>query len=158
MSRAEALVIGSIERVGEHGFLGQRVAAGLRFLSSRDLVALEPGRHEINGDECYAIVEDYETKPRELKRWEAHRRHIDIQCVASGRELLGCVDVSTMRSAEYDPAKDLEFLEFPARPDGQFRLIEAGTFVILRPANPHMPGVAVDGPERVRKVVVKVLV
>ena len=124
-------------------------------LASADLASLTPGRHEILGDECCAFVGDYLTQPREMRRWEAHRCHIDIQCVVTGSELLGCADLSTMRSSEYDPKDDLEFLDGP---DGEFRLIEAGTFAILHPADAHMPGVSVDGPEPVRKVVVKVLV
>ena len=151
-------IIDTVARAADYHGLGHRIAAGLKFLAAEDLDSLQCGRHDILGDECYALVEDYLTTPRDGRRWEAHRDHIDIQCVVSGRELLGCADLRQMQSTEYDPARDMEFLEFPASPDGRFRLIEAGTFVILRPANAHMPGVAVDEPEQVRKVVVKVLV
>lgn len=149
------MTVDTIANASAHCSLGPRIAAGLRFLSDTDLLALEPGRHDILGDECYAMVDDYLTAPRDGKRWECHRRHIDIQFVARGRELLGRTDLSNMTSAEYDPAKDLEFLDGP---DCRFVTIEAGTFAILYPEDAHMPGVSIDGPEAVRKVVVKVLV
>ena len=155
MSRTETPIVDNLSRTANYHGLGERIAAGLRFLAERDLDALEPGRHDILGDECYALVEDYLTTPRDGRRWEAHRNHIDIQCVVTGRELLGCADLAAMDSAEYDPARDLEFLDGP---DGNFTVIEAGTFAILHPTSAHMPGIAVDEPEQVRKVVVKVLV
>jgi YhcH/YjgK/YiaL family protein len=154
LSHTKGPIIDTLSHAGRYHALGDRIAAGLRFLVDNDLQALEPGRHDILGDDCYALVEDYQTAPRDGRRWEAHRNHIDIQCVASGRELLGCADLAQMQSAEYDPAKDLEFV---SGPDGQFTVVEAGTFVILRPTDAHMPGIAVDRPEPVRKVVVKVL-
>ncbi len=155
MSRTKAPIIDSLTRIADYHDLGERAAAGLKFLAETNLHVLAPGRHDILGDECYALVEDYTTTPRDGRRWEAHRDHIDIQCVVSGRELLGCADAAEMQSIGYDPAKDLEFLEGP---DGEFTVIEAGTFAILHPADAHMPGISVDGPEPLRKVVVKVLV
>lgn len=124
-------------------------------MTTSDLLTLAPGRYEIMGEDCYATIEDYLTKPRNGKRWECHRNHIDIQCVATGRELVGCADLAAMTGVEYDPAKDLEFLEGP---DGGFVGLEAGSFAIVYPEDAHMPGICVDEPEPVRKIVVKVLV
>lgn len=149
------MIIDTLNNASTHHNLGPRIAAGLCFLASNNLAALPVGRHEIAGDECYATVTDYLTAPRETKRWECHRRYIDIQFVVLGRELLGCAVTSAMTSAEYDPSNDLEFLDGSG---GEFVTFETGAFAILYPEDAHMPGVSVDGPEKVRKVVVKVLV
>ena len=42
--------------------------------------------------------------------------------------------------------------------EGEFLRLDAGTFVILAPQDAHMPGMAVDEPAPVKKVVVKVLI
>lgn len=142
----------SIANAARHYSLGPDIESALKYLESLD-ADIQPGRYEID-EACYAVVEDYETKPLDQKRWEAHRHHTDVQLVVSGRERMGYADRSQMRSAEYDESKDLEFLDGAG--GGEFATAEAGTFVIFTPDDAHMPGVSIDGPEAVRKVVVKV--
>lgn len=144
----------TISNASSYFHLGPRIEAALRYLQNLDPASLRPGKYEIEGREVYAVVDEYLTKPREEKRWEAHRRYIDVQFIASGREMMGCTPRSGMQSTEYNPEKDTEWLEGE---DGKFLLAEPDTFVIFEPADAHMPGVSVESPEPVRKVVVKVL-
>lgn len=44
------------------------------------------GRHEIDGDRVFALVQNYTTNPIEGALYEAHRRYSDIQFVFSGRK------------------------------------------------------------------------
>jgi biofilm protein TabA len=146
------MIVDEIRNASLYYALGQRIETALRYLESADMPALEPGRHEIGGG-CFAIVQDYSTAPREQKRWEAHRDYIDVQFIASGREFIGYADIETLQLLEdYDAAKDVSWHEG----DGSFVTARAGAFMILYPHDAHMPGVAIDGPEAVRKVVVKV--
>ena len=146
------MVVDEIRNASLYNTLGPGIETALRYLESADVPALEPGRHEIGGG-CFAIVQDYSASPREGKRWEAHRDYIDVQFIASGRELIGYADIEALRVIEaYDAAKDISWHEG----DGSFITARAGTFMILFPHDAHMPGVAIDGPEAVRKVVVKI--
>ena len=116
---------------------------------------LAAGRHAIDEDRIFALVQDYETKPREAGRWEAHRRYCDVQFVASGVEFIGVAPLDGMRVVEaYDEAKDVAFFEG----EGDLVTLRAGSFAIFWPHDAHMPGVAAGGPTAVRKVVVKVAV
>lgn len=132
--------------------LGSGIEAALRYLETADFAGMEPGRYEI-GSKCYAIVQDYVTGPSEEKRWEAHRKYIDVQFVADGAELMGYADLAALRVLEdYDEAEDIAWLSG----DGGFLAMRKGVFMILFPEDAHMPRVEVVESSAVRKVVVKV--
>ncbi len=48
--------------------------------------ALPDGRHPVDGERVFALVSSYATGPSTEKRFEAHRRHADVQWIASGAE------------------------------------------------------------------------
>lgn len=141
-----------IEHASLYYHLSPGIRVALQYLSQTDLVSAEPGRYDFHAG-CYAMVQDYESKPADNKRYEAHRRYIDVQFVVSGKEQIGYADYSALRSVEpFSEEKDVEWFEG----DGSFIRAAAGTFVVLFPHDAHKPGVALDGPGPVRKVVVKV--
>jgi biofilm protein TabA len=125
------------------------------FLRRDDLLTLPKGRYEIAGDDAYALVQDYNTKPAELGKWEAHRKYIDVQYVAAGIERMGYAHIDTMQvSKDYDEAGD--YLLFAGI--GNDFVMTPGMFAIFSPQDVHRPTVAVDQPVPVRKIVVKVRV
>lgn len=148
------MIIDHIENAAAYAGLGPRLEAALNYLKTQPFEDLEPGRYELDGDNIFALVQDYDTRGREGARSEAHRKYIDIQYVVRGRELLGYAHVHDLQAAPYDTDKDVLFL------DGEpaFVTLRPGTFAILLPQDAHMPGIAADRPEPVRKVVVKVAV
>jgi YhcH/YjgK/YiaL family protein len=132
--------------------LGNHISAGLDFLLENDLTSLPVGRMEIDGDNLYALVQEYQTKSPEQGVWEAHRRYIDIQYVISGRERMGFASIRTMQLEEYIPERDFQ----PMSGAGNDLVLFANSFVILYPDDGHMPGMRINAPEKVRKVVLKV--
>ena len=87
--------------------LGTRIARGLRFLAETDLADLAQGRHELDGQQLYALVSDYAPKPPGEGRWEAHRRYLDLQFVVSGVERMGVAPTSHMTETDYQADRDL---------------------------------------------------
>jgi biofilm protein TabA len=148
------MVFDRINNAHSYAPLGKLIARGLEYLKRTDLAALEPGRHEIDGVNVYALVSEYATKDRADGRWEAHRRYIDVQFVVRGTERIGYATVDRLEAGPYDEQKDLMWL----RGRGQFVTIEPGDFMILWPHDAHMPGIALDSPAPVKKVVVKIAV
>lgn len=133
--------------------LSERFSAGFDYLRATDFSKLADGRYDILGDELYAMVQSYNSKPQSHGQWEAHRRKADIQYVIAGREKMGIAPLSRMRSlGGYDEEKDVEFFAG----EGEFVIVERGTFAVFLPHDVHMPMLAVDRPGWVKKVVVKV--
>ncbi|PRX28598.1 YhcH/YjgK/YiaL family protein [Orenia metallireducens] len=147
------MIIDNLKNAKLYYNLNDRMATAFNFLAERDLSNLEVGKYEIAGDDIYASVEEYQTKPKEEGRWEGHRKYLDIQYIIEGQELMGCSDLEGMKILEdYNQKKDILFLEG----EGDFFTIKAGNFAVFMPQDIHMPGRAVDKAERVKKVVVKV--
>jgi YhcH/YjgK/YiaL family protein len=113
------------------------------------------GRYAIGDDSLIAIVQRYDTAPAKSKKWETHRLHGDIQYMVEGSERIGYAERETLTvKTPYNPEKDAEFYEAPA---GSSTLLElnAGSFAIFLPRDGHQPGVMIDSPATVHKVVIK---
>ena len=137
------------ERVTKH------MHHAMAFLRRDDLTTLPKGRYEIAGDDAYALVQDYQTKPAELGKWESHRKYIDVQFVAAGIESMGYGYIDGFKvTKEYDETGD--YLLYAGA--GNELAMTPGTFAILWPHDVHRPTVAVGQPAAVRKIVVKVRV
>ena len=65
------------------------IQKAVAWLQQADLAALPTGRHEIDGDKLYAMVNEYTTEPKEKRRAEAHRKYVDVQCLVQGEEIIG---------------------------------------------------------------------
>ncbi|HML74505.1 MAG TPA: YhcH/YjgK/YiaL family protein [Anaerohalosphaeraceae bacterium] len=137
--------------------LGQRIAQGLALLKDPAVLASAPGRYEVDGENLYFSVDEYDSKPEAQGRFESHRKYVDIQYIVSGREWIGVRELEGLKTeTPYDVKKDIEFYD---RAEPMTRLdMEAGTFAILWPHDAHMPCRMFDKPERVKKIVVKVRV
>ena len=133
----------------------EKITMAFKFLENTDLNNLDIGKHEIDENEIFAIVQSYMTKDKEAALYEAHRRYIDIQYVIEGQESIGYTNIDQLKPAtEYDEEKDIVFFEGT----GDLLSIQSGTFAIFMPQDAHMPSVFVDKSSCVKKIVVKVKV
>ncbi len=108
-------------------------------------LAVEPGksaRVEL-GDGVFAIEQAYHTKPRAEGFFESHRRHIDVQVLVAGGEVIEVIDAARSPvQVPYDPDRD-----FTHHAD----------VAVFFPTDVHMPGLRSGAaPVLVRKTVVKV--
>jgi len=126
------------------------------WLLQSDWRSLPEGKHEIDDQRIFAIVQHYPSKAAELCRFEAHRDYIDIQMVISGAELM---EVRTREGlAVTEPYKpDIEFYANPEAGEYDTLLLVPGAVAILLPEDAHKPCLAIEGvPIAVHKIVLKV--
>lgn len=149
------MIIDSLDNVKHYRNLSERLKKGLEFLEEIDFESIEPGRYNIEGDDIFAMVQEYNTKSPSDAKVEAHERYIDIQYVVKGEEYLGYAPLDDQDITEaYDAEKDLVFF------NAETNNIKLGErmFAILYPTDLHAPGVMIESSKPVKKVVVKVLV
>jgi YhcH/YjgK/YiaL family protein len=133
----------------------ERWDAAFAFMKNNDLAAVEVKRHDIDGDNLFALVSEYSTRNEEDVQYEAHRKYADIQYVISGSEQIGIGPISTKTevSQEYTDEKDIEFFSvsevtnYPAKPD---------RFFVFFPGDAHRPGLKTDSIAPVKKLVIKI--
>ncbi len=127
----------------------------IEFLRRPDLARLPAGRYSIDGDKVFAFVCDNQTRRVDEGKWEAHRKFWDVQYVVHGRERMGYARLNGTSVREpYDPETDLAFF----KTSGDFFNVRQGMFAVFTLQDVHMPGLAVEQPETVRKVIVKIAV
>jgi len=147
------MIIDKIENSGLYLDLGKKIAKAFKYIKSTDFSRIEPGRYEIEDDNIFAIVNEYETKDAKDCVLEAHRKFIDIQYIYSGVELIGVAPlVNQIPTTEYDESKDCVFFN----EETSFVKMTGGMFAVFFPDDLHMPGVKADSVSEVKKVVIKV--
>ncbi len=132
-----------------------RVRQALEYLRTTDMRAVALGRHDIDGDRLFALVQEYQTRLPAECVWEAHRRYVDVQYIVRGAERMGHASIADLLPrVGYDLEKDVALFE----PGTRFVTLSAGMFAIFGPNDVHSPGNAAGDPQPVRKVVVKAAV
>lgn len=134
--------------------LGEKYRIALEYLQKTDLKSTPNGKYSIKGEEIFAIVQEYTTKPESEGRLEAHRKFTDIQYIVEGEEKLGYAHIDDFSATtEFDTEKDIIF------GTGKASFIQAkeGDFLLFAPQDAHMPCICADEPSKVKKVVIKIL-
>jgi YhcH/YjgK/YiaL family protein len=118
---------------------------------------LEPKRYDIDGDNLYATISEYNTKNEETTKFEAHRKYIDIQYVIKGKEIMNLTPRALVKDVvtPYDSAKDIEFMNVEKMVN---HTATPAIFFIFFPTDAHRPGIKDGVNAPVRKIVIKVKV
>jgi YhcH/YjgK/YiaL family protein len=148
------MIIDRLKNASLYFGMSEGIETAFSYLQSSDMSNVKSGRYEIDGSNIYAVVQKYETKHREDGLWEAHRQYIDVQYIIKGIELIGYANIENLEMEEYDDVKD----RLTLKGDGDFFVVRAGTFVIFTPQDAHMPGLTVNTPRIIEKIVLKVKV
>jgi YhcH/YjgK/YiaL family protein len=137
--------------------LSPRLAIALAHLADTDFSQLEVGNYPLEGKDIFVIVNDYETKPKEIEPFEVHQQYIDVQYVVSGEEEFGYLPLANqIPSKPYFDKHDYAEYDYEAnKDDAAFIPLKAGMFALFFPGDIHMPGTSAT-PQKVRKVVIKV--
>lgn len=110
------------------------------------------GRHDLEG-EAFFVINEYETRPAAELRAESHRRYCDVQVMLVGTEQVGCAELADTAGAAYDAAHDVTY--YPQDLPLDWHAFGTGTVFVFTPDDIHLPGVTLDRPAGIRKVVGK---
>src|SRR5690349_3536483 len=104
------MIADTLAHSGRYASLSPHFAAAFDFL--RKVPASQPnGRSDIRGDDCFALVQSYKTKPLAEAKFEAHQKYIDIQFIQAGCESLLWAPLASLTETiqPYDAQRDLVF-------------------------------------------------
>jgi biofilm protein TabA len=127
-----------------------------RLLESTAFSGLDPGRHEVMGENLYYMVNHYITKEAESVKFEAHRKYIDLQYVTEGEERIGVAGFEHGKETDpYVAEKDVAFYSVSG---AEYLQASPYEYFVFFPEDLHQPGVMVGHPGEVKKVVFKILI
>jgi YhcH/YjgK/YiaL family protein len=146
------MIIDTLAQADRYLALHPLFARAFDFLRATDWAALPPGKHAVQGEQVFVIVEACFGRTRAEAKLECHRRYIDIQLVLEGVDEMGWKPLAacTQPATDYDAARDIRFFDdAPA----SWIATPAGSFCLFFPDDAHAPLVS-DG--LIRKAVVKI--
>ena len=125
------------------------------FLARRESMA-KPGHYQLEGEDIYVNVEEGATRPAAERRFEMHRRYIDIQIVLEGRERMDFALQEPQDPPSEDHLEEKDIAFYPEPKAVKSLCLEAGGFAVFLPGELHAPNLAAEAPERHRKAVIKI--
>ncbi len=149
------MIIDKLSNANTYTYISEGIKKAFDYLKQEDLVSKEVGKYEIDGDNLFVLIQEYDPKKEEEGKCEAHKKYIDIQYIISGVEKMGYAPVGGMEVIDpYNDVKDRFFVKW----DGEFKTYTEGTFAIFFPQDAHMPGIEAVPNQKVKKAVVKIKV
>jgi YhcH/YjgK/YiaL family protein len=149
------MIVDKIENAHLYNAVSQRLAKALDVLKKEDFSKKADGRYDIDGSNLYYLVQQYQTKPTEQCKLEAHKDYIDIQFVSAGEEILAYTPIDNLEiTTPYNKEKDIVFYKTPANISSI--ILTTGMFCVLFPEDAHMPKCQLKSSADVLKIVVKV--
>ena len=146
------MIFSDIDSLLKRHDLGNGVKKALEFLSVANLEGVNNGKHELEGEDLFFIVDSYSTKSESLCKLERHKKYIDVHYVVSGVEMIGYAQHKKQRLYKsYDAVNDYALYDG----DVSFISLKPDKVAIFFPEDLHMPGIG-DGKETLKKIVVKV--
>ena len=154
------MIFDKIENSGIYENISPLIKKAFEYLKQTDFSAMENGKHLVEGDDLFAVVQEYDTKNDSDAKLEAHRKYIDVQYIISGEELIGVRPlIAQTPCKEYDAENDYALYDDTC----SFVKMSPQQFAVLFPHDLHKPGISprdplgkVDSSIKVKKVVIKV--
>jgi YhcH/YjgK/YiaL family protein len=146
------MIIDKLKNASLYSSVHPNIKVALDYIRNTDLSDLAVGKYDIDGDNVFALVQEYTTKSEEDTQLESHFKYIDVQYIIQGKELMGLATKTDQEPTKIDAESDYALYE----DEYLFMLFEEGMFGIFFPDDLHMPCIQLDDPTHVKKVVVKV--
>lgn len=146
------MIVCAIKDLERYVSLNKNFAKVVEFLKNNDIESLPLGRNDVDGDEVFISMQEFDGKTRDVAKLETHIKYIDIQLPFSTTESLGwrSVDNLTAPSQPYNEADDIAFFDDEAT---SYITLSPGECVVFFPEDAHAPGIAQGV---LRKAVIKV--
>ncbi|HVS97113.1 MAG TPA: YhcH/YjgK/YiaL family protein [Puia sp.] len=150
------MITSTLDQLHWYSIISPNFEKAIRYALATDFTSLDTGRYPIDGEDVFAIVNEYATKPVAECDPESHLEYADIQIMLSGSERFGYLPLTGQSpSTAYDPARDVAFYTIPEE-ELNYITLRRGEFIIFFPSDIHQPEVYLSQPLVVKKVVLKV--
>jgi biofilm protein TabA len=151
------MIVGLLSEVGRlRNVLPPAIVRGIEALQEVDLVSLETGRHDLEGDDLFYVVQNAVPRTVEEIRPEAHFVYTDIHITISASERYSFSLPEAGLATTEKPVAGSDVAYYPAPTNESFFKLDPGAFVVFWPGELHRTCLALNDKAIFRKVVIKV--
>ncbi len=132
------------------------IQRAIQWLKTNDVMAMEPGKVQIEGADMYANISDITTK--DTAKAEAHDAFLDLFYWPEAGERIGVAPRNGKEViSETHPEKDK--INYSSVDQENILTTAPGDFIVLFPWDIHRPGLTIGGqPATFRKVIMKIAI
>lgn len=146
------MIYDKLSNISEYEALSDNFKKAIEYITQNDISQLEPGRYEIDGDNAYFMIQEYETKQQKDANFESHLEYADLQLILEGDEKIGFTIKYDHEGTKIESKVD--YYLYDLTPDF-FLTLQKNEFVICMPEDIHMACVR-NTAEHVKKAVIKI--
>ena len=99
---------------------------------------------------------EYETRPREAAKPEAHKKYIDLMFMAEGEEAVLYAPVASYGAPATPYTEKGDCALYDQTGTEAVLHLDTGTFAVFLPSDAHAAGIALGAPATVRRIVIKI--
>ncbi len=147
------MIYAALEDAPRYRGILPRLDRALSLLTPAFLASAGTQRQSLEGEALYVTRFDIETSADEVRLFEYHRRYLDLFVCAAGEERVDLAAPSALTLREQNG----DYWGGTGSPE-QSLILTPGRFLVLFPGDAHRPGMAVDTPQKVSRIVFKILI
>jgi YhcH/YjgK/YiaL family protein len=156
LNKGAIMIADALSNLSRYESAVPRLREVVRFLAGLDLSSLKTGRYDIAGDDAYMNVMEYATFPEAERKWESHRKYIDVQIILRGSEYMGYCPASLLGDSDpYSEENDAVIYSGDCAPCTRVFAPE-NNFVVFFPGEAHRPCCESGTDRNVLKAVIKI--
>lgn len=150
------MITSTLSQLHWYKIISPNFEKAIQYALATDFTNMESGKYQIDGDNVFAIANEFMTKPLSECDPESHRDYADIQIIISGVERFGYAPlVDQPASTPYNPENDVALYSIPEE-ELSYITLTSGQFIVFFPSDIHQPEVFQHQPDLVKKVVLKI--
>ena len=149
------MIFGNIKNLYEYEYLKENLKICFEYAKSNNLLNYEKGSYEIDGDNIFVNIVEYETTEVENRFWEAHRNYLDLHLMLDGSEQIDVNFIENMVQKEFVEKDD--FLPLEGEKNGHV-VLNKDDFLICYPNDAHRTAVKVKESEKIKKAIFKIII
>lgn len=148
------MIIGKLNNIQRYKGIAKNIDTAINYLLNNDVLAMAPGKYQIDGDNVILNRDTYVAKPLEDCFYENHENYMDLQVVLKGQEYFAYTDISNPSLKVTVPYNDVKDVTKYSAEQGVFFILEEG-YALVYPEDIHLAKCDVNG-GTVEKAVFKI--
>ncbi len=148
------MIFGNKNFIKRYDFLGDKVLKCFEYAQQHNLLDYKAGSYKIDEDRIFVNIVEYETKTKEERFWEAHRKYIDLHLMLSGTEQIDLNFIENMEQKQFVEKDDF----LPLNGESNCHVVlNDGDFLICYPEDAHMTAIKINDSVKIKKAIFKVI-